>query len=437
MEMLRDILNDLKEWKKSSERKPLIVRGARQVGKSYIIRELGKSFQQFIEINFEESPSYKEFFEGDFDIRKLLLNIEVATNKKIIPNETLVFFDEIQNCPNAITALRYFYEKMPNLHIIVAGSLIEFSIENIGIPVGRVSSIYIYPMSFLEFLEALGEHSLSHLLKNHTIHHEIESKFHNKLLDYLKEYLIVGGMPEAVKSWVVSRDVSKVKIIHNDLIETYKQDFSKYAKKNQIKYLEKVFESIPTQLGHKFIFNHIDDSLKTRELRPALELLVKAQVAHMIYNSSGNGVPLGAEAEFSFFKIILIDVALTQTLLGLSTKDILLDFDNLFVNKGEIVEAFIGQELLAYSNPHHKHTLYFWQREKQGSRAEVDYLISKNQMIYPVEVKSGPTGHLKSMIQFLKEKKRDGQIGYHFSMQNFASTEKIKSIPLYAVAKIP
>jgi len=434
--MIRHAIKDLMIWKDNEHRKPLMLRGARQVGKSHLAREFGKNFENFIEINFEENPSYIEFFEGDIVIEKLLLKFEVASGKKVIPQKTLLFLDEIQNCPRAIIALRYFYEKLPALHIISAGSLLEFTLEEIGIPVGRITSLYLYPMTFMEFLDAIGESKLKKLLIDHDVKKPLDNSFHDKLLEYIKEYFFVGGMPEAVNSWISQKDISTVKNIHNDLIDTFKQDFSKYAKKNQVPYLEKIFTSISLQLGHKFIFNRVDDSLKTRELRPALELLEKAQIIKTIHHSSGNGIPLGAEADHSLFKVIMLDIALTQTLLGIDIKDIFLNFDQTFINKGEIAEAFVGQELMAYSNNKQKSNLYFWQREKPKSMAEIDYLISKNQIIYPIEVKSSEAGHLKSLKQFLTDKKKNNHQGIHISTKNFYSTDSIQGIPLYAVFKL-
>jgi len=429
--MKRDIFCDLLEWVDRTGRKPLILRGARQVGKSYLVNQLGKRFDNFVKVNFEETPSIGTIFEGDLNINNLLTKLQIATNSKIEQGKTLLFFDEIQNAPKALVALRYFYENLPGLHIIAAGSLIEFVIEKAGIPVGRVRSLYVYPMSFAEYLSATGNELLRDLLASNSSDVPVDDIFHKKLLELVKEYIIIGGMPEAVKSWIEKREIREVKRIHNDLVDTYKQDFGKYAKASQVKYVDKIFDAIPAQLGRKFVFSRVDSSLKTRELRPALELLEKAQVATIVYHSSANGVPLGAEVNHSLFKVIFVDIALTQTILGISPEDIFLRFND-FVNQGELIEAFVGQELLAYSYRYSRASLYYWNREKTSSNAEVDYVIAKNRTVYPVEVKSGASMRLKSLIQFLKEKEKS-HVGIHFSTKNFGRKSNVRRFPIYGV----
>jgi len=242
-------------------------------------------------------------------------------------------------------------------------------------------------------------------------------------------------MPEAVTTWLENRDLKKVRNIHYNIIDTYRQDFLKYAKNQQIHHVDKVFSAVPRMLGKKFVYSRVDDSLKSREIKPALELLEMAQVIHKVSHSSSNGVPLGAECNDSIFKAIFIDVGLAQAILGLSDGEWILDVKNSVVNRGEIVEAFVGTEILAYSDPHRIQKLFYWVREKQNSQAEIDFVIQKQDKVIPVKVKSGTTGNLKSMIQFLKEKPST-PYGIHISPNNFGIHNNISQFPLCAIWKM-
>ncbi|HRZ78670.1 MAG TPA: AAA family ATPase [bacterium] len=433
--MERFILGELLKWKESSSRKSLILRGSRQVGKSYIVRELGKHFDNFVEVNFEKDLSLAQIFDGDLEPVKIIEKISAVKNMPVIPGGTLLFLDEIQAAPRAVTALRYFYELMPELHVISAGSLLEFALEKTGMPVGRVSSMYLYPLSFKEFLIASGREILCDYIDKHNEQKPVEEVFLNQLMTFLGEYLAVGGMPEAVQTWLDHRDLKKVRSIHYNIVDTYRQDFLKYAKNQQIHHVDKVFSAVPRMLGNKFIYSRVDNSLKSREIKPALELLEMAQVIHRIRHSSSNGVPLGAECNDSIFKTILIDVGLSQAILGLSDGEWILDIRNSIVNRGAIVEAFAGQEILAYSDPHRPQKLFYWVREKQNSQAEIDFVFQKEDKVIPVEIKSGTTGTLKSMMQFLNEKPAT-PYGVHISPNNFGKYNNIKQIPLCAIWKM-
>ena len=432
--MKRIIMKYLLEWKKDKNRKPLIIRGARQVGKTYIVRELGKTFTNFIEINFEMKPELSLIFKDDLTPDVILQKISIAYNKKIIPNETLIFFDEIQNCPNALISLRYFYELKPEIFVIAAGSLIEFLLQKVGIPVGRVRSLYIYPMNFYEFLQAKGEEKLLTLLENHDINKKIAEIYHNKLLKLVGEYIAIGGMPEIVKTWIQNGDFQKVRRIQSDIVYTYRQDFLKYAKRQQIKYIEKIFNKIPLLLGKKFIFSHIDKTLKTRELKPALELLVASGLIHIVNHTSANGIPLGAERNEKKFKAIFVDIGLSQNIVGNNAGHWILNPLNMIINKGGIAEAFVGQELISYNDPFIKKNLFYWIREKRGATAEVDYIETINNKIYPIEVKSGMSNKSKSIKIFMKEKKI--KHGIRFSQKNFFIHENIINMPIYSILKL-
>jgi len=433
----------LRNWKTSPLRKPLLLHGARQVGKTYSVREFGKTFPSFVELNLEFVPEAREIFERTLDPKLLIQKIFALTEKPIIPGQTLLFIDEIQQVPNAIIALRYFYEMMPELHVIAAGSLVDFAIQKVGVPVGRVSSMYMYPLSFIEFLSAMGAQGTIQTILSHGIDQEIEEVFHRKFFDYLGAYLAIGGMPQAVAcfatSWKESDQGAYSMHICSEvlqtLISTYRQDFEKYAERYQIKYLNVLFTAISHQLGRKFKYSDIEGDYRKRELAPCLDLLLTAGIAHQVVHTSAQGAPLGAQADLHTFKLLLIDVALSQFVLNFKTGKWLFNPFEVFVNKGEIVEAFVGQELLAYELPMRKAQLYYWQSEVRGGEAEIDYVIQQESSIIPLEVKSGKGTALRSMRLFL-EKHPQSPYGVRFSTNNYSCYENIHSYPLYAVAKV-
>jgi len=425
----------LQKWKDEKDRKPLLLRGARQVGKTYAARHLGKTFKTFIELNFELEPNLSKLFEEDLDPKRIIRDIQILKGVKIVPGHTLLFFDEIQECPKAITALRYFYEHIPELHVVAAGSLLEFATEMIGIPVGRVSSLHIYPLSFLEFLAALSKKEAIEFILNHSSNDPIGAHLHNEFLNLLGMYMAVGGMPEAVNSWKKYESAKKCFEVHSSLLETYKQDFLKYAKRNQLKYLNLIIDTIASQLGQKFKYSRIGGEYRKRELAPCLDLLSTAHIVHRIHHSSGNGIPIGAEANLEKFKTILLDVGLTQAHLNFDFQTWILEPKKGFVNKGPIIEAFVGQEILAYSNPQIRSNLYYWQKEVRGSSAEVDYLIQKGTQVIPIEVKGGDGKRLYSIRTFLNAKK-DTSYGLLFSTENFFIKDQIYAHPLHAIAPV-
>lgn len=431
--MKRIIDSFLLEWKKRSNRKPLLLRGARQVGKTYSMRILGKTFENFVEINLEANPDARKIIERDMDPRRIIRQLSELLQVTINPGSTLLFFDEIQTTPQAITTLRYFYEQLPELHVAAAGSLLDFAIDQVGIPVGRVSSLYMYPVSFLEFLAALGHIKWVDLILKHNLEKPVSEPLHKKLIGLAGEYLAIGGMPEAINEWVATKTSRSTKIVHADLLFNYQQDFGKYAKKHQIKYLNLLFEKATNQIGSKFMYNRVGEYQK-RELEPALELFEKAGLINKVICSSGQGVPLGAQAKPDDFKIIFLDVGLTQALLKLDIVPWLLHPETKFINSGPIVEAFVGQELLAYSDPIHKESLFYWRKQKRSSQAEVDYLAQIDRHVVPIKVKAGSSKRIKSMQIFL-ESHPNCLYGLRYSSDNYSRSKQIKNYPLYAVAK--
>lgn len=431
--MKRIIDIHLLAWKRSSIRKPILLRGARQVGKTFAVRTLAKSFSSYVEINFEKQPALIKIFDIDLDPVRIVRDLKAILKKDIIPGKTLLFFDEIQEAPQAIIALRYFYEEMPKLHVLAAGSLLDFAIQKVGVPVGRVSFLYLYPLSFIEFLIAQGQEQIVEAILNHDPLIPMAEPIHSHILRILSEYFAIGGMPEAVASWVKNKDPLMCSKIHHTIIDAYRQDFTKYANEHQIKYVELLFEKGVQQLGRKFKFSNISSEYRKRELSPALDLLCTARVIQKIYHTSGQGIPLGAEVNLEKFKLIFVDIGLTQVMLGLDLADWFLHASDNFVNQGSLVEAFVGQELLAYSDPNIKAALYYWHNEERGRQAEVDYLIQKGGKVVPIEVKSHQGIQLKSMRLFLASHLKSSD-GIRFSSHDYSVYDNIFSYPLYAIS---
>ncbi|MCC5832069.1 MAG: ATP-binding protein [Chlamydiales bacterium] len=428
--MRRLILSDLRKWRQlpPERRKPLIVRGARQVGKTWAIRELSSEFKDFIEINFELDPQYAKIFDPDLNPNRILNEIEILQEKKAIPGQTLLFLDEIQIAPKAIQALRYFYEKMPELHVIAAGSLIEFVLENTGLPVGRIESLYLRPMSFLEFLAALGYPAL---IPSLFPAQKKSEAIHSRLLELFGEYLYVGGMPEVVDLWKMTRDPKECRMLQNELISSYRSDFHKYAKNSQYKYLDLVFNAIPPSVGKKFIFSRIADGVRKRDIDPCIDLLVLAGVLHKVFQTSAQKPPLTAGVKSDRFKLIMGDVGLLSAIARHPPN---LPWHSLW-NKGDVGESVVGQECLAYQNPHYSDGLFYWHREKRGSSAEVDYLIEIEDQVIPIEVKSGDGRSLRSLKDYLG--KADREItGYRLSLDSSPDGKTIKNLPLYGVISL-
>lgn len=426
--MKRLIDQDLMEWKRSPNRKALLLRGARQVGKTFAVRKLGKSYSDFYEINLEKRSELYSVFEKNLDPVRILREFSVDRGEAILPGKTLLFFDEIQACPQAILSLRYFYEEMPELHVVGAGSLLEFAIEQVGIPVGRVQTLTVFPMSFAEFMVARGQTMTLEAVLDKIPFSKV---IHDKIIHLLSEYFVIGGLPEVVANWARNQNPLEVKENLNVVVTAYRQDFEKYAKKSQLKYLYLLLQHIPLRMGKKFKFQGIGEYRK-RELAPCLELMEKAYIIHMIYHSSGQGVPLGAQADLEKYKVILFDIAVAQQLLGLDLKGWFLRPEAEFVNQRELVESFVGQEMMVYASSSTRSNLYYWQREARGSEAEVDYLSVIDAEVIPIEVKAGMGSTLKSLHSFLSSHPKS-PYGMKFSIAERGQFEKVRSIPLYAV----
>ncbi len=425
----------LDKWKNDRFRKPLILRGARQVGKTYAVRRLGQEFESFVEVNFEKLREAVLLFEKDLSPEKLILDLSLLLKTPIIPGKTLLFFDEVQEAPRAILALRYFFEEMPALHLIAAGSLLEFAIEKVGVPVGRISMLYMYPLSFMEYLVASGNQLIAHKILNHPHNSSMEEPIHSRILDFVGEYLSIGGMPEAVTRWIQTKDPALSLDVLHQIAATYRQDFEKYARKAQVKYLEQLFRQIPHMIGQEFTYSEVHGDYRKRELAPALELLERANIVHVVRYASGQGIPIGAEVDFDIFKVIYLDVALCQVILGADISIWFLRPLEGFENRGEIAEAFVAQELLCYSSPMIKAELNFWKRKEKNSSAEVDYLIQRREQILPIEVKSGHGTTLRSLRLFLESHPKS-PFGIRFSALDYSFIDGLDSRPLYSVVSL-
>lgn len=428
--MKRDLLQYLTLWKNRSKRKPILLRGARQVGKSWLARKLGETFTHYIEINFEKNSDLCAFFQSDLDAKKIAFNLANYFSTKITPGKTLLFLDEIQVCPKAISALRYFYEDFPELHVIGAGSLLEFELQKISAPVGRIEIIYVYPLSFAEYLTASGKQNLRDLIFASRFQ-EIAEPFHKQLQEEIRNYTLLGGMPEVVASYLENHDFEQSCDLQSILLETFRRDFNKYAKKYQINYLNRIFDLAPLQTGNKFKYSQVDKDIKSRELAGALELLEMAGLLYRVYHSSANGIPLRAEMDPKKFKVLFFDIGLTQRLLKVDYRQLFLNPDIALVNNGAIAELLTGLELIAHQPFKERPESFYWHREERSSNAEVDYVINLGPLLVPIEVKSGTTGRLKSLHSFMKTKK--SQLGIKISSGNFSHPSPIQIIPFYGI----
>lgn len=387
----------------------MVIRGARQVGKSYLVRELARSsFSQLIEINFEKNPELAELFKSK-NPRKILQLLEIQFNATITPGSTLLFLDEIQSTPDLIPMLRYFYEELPELHVIAAGSLLEFVLanESFSIPVGRVEYLYLGPMQFEEFLQGLGESKLCQLLYDYQLGDSIPVSIHNRLMEWVRLYCLIGGMPEAVSIYQKTGSVQQVDEVKRNILNAYTDDFAKYKPRINYERMVKVFRRVPLMIGEKVKYVSIDPHERSKDLAEGLSLLGMGRIIHRVFHSACNGVPLGAEVNEKIFKLLFLDVGLVSTACGLTLLDYEAGDELQLVNQGKISEQFVGQHLLEMRPPYTPPELYYWVREQKSASAEVDYVTSFGTQIIPVETKSGKTGSLKSLQLFLKEKKRN------------------------------
>ena len=389
-------------------------------------------FENMVEVNFERLPAAKSLFDADLDPRRIMRDIALLTGHQITPGETLLFFDELQEAPRCLTALRYFYEELPELHVIGAGSLLEFAIESQGLPVGRIEFAHMFPLTFAEFLWARGKPLLVDFILDDLPTKPVSEVIHRELLALLGEYLAVGGMPEVVDLWTQHGDMPQCKAVHHQIIQSYRQDLAKYSKRSEVHRVAHLFDELPHHVVRKWKFSNVSGDYRARDLRPALELLEKCHIVQSVYHSSAQGLPLGAGADRAKRKILMLDVGLMQTMLGLDASQWILNTDAQFINRGTIIEAFVGQELTAYLSRGGRADLYYWLREARSSNAEVDYLLPLGQSLIPIEVKSGKQGRHMG-LQLFAESHAASPFGVLLSPANVDCSERLRKYPLYFV----
>ena len=449
----RIIDRHLSEWAARPVHKPVLLRGARQVGKSTAVRHLGESFKYFVEINLEKQPDYIELFKKDLDVKRIVPQMAAMCGTPIVAKETLLFIDEIQESQEAIMALRYFKEDMPDLHVVAAGSLLEFVLDDIPtFGVGRIHSMYMFPMTFDEFLLANDEQLLLDARRQANTDSPLPTPLHDKLVGLIRTFMLVGGMPESVAKWAETHDYLQCQEVQDDIITGYEADFPKYKKKVDPQLLVATMRSAATQVTNKFVYSQVAGGYKTAEVKKALDLLIKAGILIPVTHTDGNGLPLGDEADESYRKLLLLDTGLMLRLLNMSMGDISSVTTHILtataadlVNKGPMAEMLAGLEVLHYLSPNIRHDLFYWVRQAKNSLAEIDYLLSRDMKVLPLEVKSGVQGGMKSLWDFMRDKKLSQAI--RCSLENFGKFDYIDSkadnairhveiVPLYAISQM-
>ncbi|MBI4871512.1 MAG: ATP-binding protein [Candidatus Riflebacteria bacterium] len=390
--MYRLAQEQIVKWIAARRRKPLIVRGARQVGKTWLVEHVAAArFETLVKVDLEKRRDLHVHFGDNLDPRVILRHLELDSGSRIVPGKALLFLDEIQACPRAFMALRYFYEQMPELHVIAAGSLLEFALGEISTPVGRVQVLHLYPMTFREYLLGLGNEVAAQAAARHPS--EVDEGIQRQLLKELKTYFFVGGMPESVQVYRDTGSLVESFRAQSELIASYREDFAKYTPRVDRACLDAVLLNVARRVGEQLKYTRLDDGHSGPTNRRAFELLCKAKVVHKIAACDPSGLPLGASANEKRFKAVLLDIGLLQNLCQVPVELALREKDLLAMYRGKLAEQFVAQELLAS----HTAELFYWAREARGSSAEVDYLAIRSGRIAPVEVKSGAGGSLRSL----------------------------------------
>lgn len=429
--MYRDKIEKLKEWKESPNRKPLIIRGARQVGKTWLMKQFGKMYyEKCAYINFDDNSRMNLLFKEDFNLQKIIQGLKIESGVNIEPENTLIIFDEIQESPNALKALKYFCENANQYHIISAGSLLGVALhEGTSFPVGKVNFMDLMPLSFFEFLEALGENELLSLLRNNDF--DMINVFSSKYIEYLKLYYFVGGMPEAVSAYSQNRDLNEVRDIQKNILEAYEQDFSKHAPNNVVPRIMQLWRNIPTQLAKenkKFIYGLVKEGARAREYEIALSWLRDCGLVYQVNRVNNCKIPLSAYQDFNAFKLYLLDVGLLAAMAGLSSKT-LLEGNSIFEEfKGSLVEQYVLCQLKEATDL----DVFYWASEK--SSAEVDFIVQLGENNVPIEVKSGENLQAKSLKNFVQ--KYNTKINIRTSMTDYKKEEWLTNIPLYSIGNI-
>lgn len=417
----------LLSWLNKKGRKPLIIRGARQVGKSNLVRYLAKLSQRScFELNFERYPEHADFFKSK-DPTTILNYLSIHFKQPIDPQTSLLFLDEIQATPKVIEILRYFYEECPELPVIAAGSLLDFVLEEpeFSVPVGRIEYFHLGPISFEDFLNAQGESALLEWIRSVSLGDAIPLPLHQHCLELIKQFWLIGGMPEVVAHYAEHHDFQEINNIKQNILQSYQEDFHKYGRIKQISLLRRVFKALPSLIGQKIKYSQLDSESKSIQVKEALDYLNLAKVIHLIYHSHATGLPLKSQIDSKIFKAIFLDIGLLCSALGLSHLSIIQAPDWAWINRGSLAEQFIGQTLFQLYPPYQMPELYYWVREQAQSSAELDYIWQYENQIIPIEVKAGKTGRLKSLHYFIQEKKWSCGVRFNTDVPSLLD-EKVK-----------
>ena len=426
--MKRKLLENLIEWKNRKAHKPLILEGARQVGKTWLMQEFGKThYKKVAYINFDRNLKMRETFETDLDTKRLITAIGLDAEFKITPKDTLIIFDEIQECPRAITSLKYFNEDAPEYDIIAAGSLLGVAHHTgTGFPVGKVEFLRLYPLSFTEFLDAIGKEQYVELIEKQDF--EMIKIFCNKFEDLIKQYCYIGGMPEVVQNFVNNKDFNQVRTIQKRILVAYERDFSKHIPANTVEKARMLWNSIPTQLAKenkKFIYNAIKKGARAKEFETALTWLRNNGLIYQVHKITKPGLPIGAYADLDAFKLFILDVGLLGALSGLEAKTILGKYEIFQEFKGAIAEQYVLQQFKTIDDM----PIYYWTNET--SRSEVDFVIQRESKIIPVEVKAATNLKARSLKIYMEQFKPE--LAIRTSLADYKKTENLLDIPLYAI----
>ena len=449
----RLIDSQLLAWKESASRKPLLLRGARQVGKSCAVRHLGESFDYYIEVNFEKRPELRQLFQRTTQVRDLATNLGLLFGQPVIPGKTLLFLDEIQSSPEALKSLWFFKEDYPELHVVAAGSLLEFTLRNTSsYGVGRIRSLFMYPLSFDEFLVAQGKSAWVNAKRLANADQPLFEALHQELVSQFRTYLIIGGMPASVATWIETHDYTQCQAELDDIQLSYYDDFAKYSERVDTTLLRNTLQSVVAQTGGKFMYSKVEGGYRSEQVKGALAMLCDAGVIKRVSHTAANGLPLGAEVNDKFRKYIYLDTGLLLRILDLNfggvqdyVDTIITGVASELVNKGGLAEMVLGWELVKYAPSRAQHDLYYWENTVENTTSEVDYIIAHEMKVLPIECKSGISGKMKSLRLFMRNKNLVEAV--RCSLENFTKLtlkegadnevyRYVTIIPLYAVSNI-
>ena len=429
--MYRIAIEKLYKWKNSKRRKPLIIEGARQVGKTWLMKEFGKqAYADTVYINFDSNSRMADLFSADLDTDRLIMGLELYAGRKINPENTLLIFDEVQEVPRALASLKYFYENAPQYHIVCAGSLLGIALhQGTSFPVGKVDFLKLYPLSFSEFLMATGNERFAELLKNQD--YEMITSFKQTYIDALKHYYFVGGMPEAVQSFAESKDFNEVRAIQKRILAAYEQDFSKHAPNDIVPKIRMLWNSIPSQLARenkKFIYGLVREGGRAREYETAIMWLSDCGLVHKVSRVNAAGIPLKAYEDLKAFKLFIVDVGLLGCMTGLRQRT-LLDGDDLFVEfKGALTEQYVCQQLKTIEDL----GIYYYTNDR-GS-CEIDFVVDTGEQIVPIEVKAETNLRAKSLKTY--RERFEPELSVRTSMADYKKEDWLLNLPLYAIENI-